>query len=490
MANQSGTRCVCNNRGMHSKLISRFSLVLAAFLASACTTTSTATPTADKVVPAATANVPVPGPTLTPISLPSTVAVAPTATLLAPEPILATTIAAPTVMPPTQTPVPTPNPTAIPGINLRLVDWRKFLTTDKAFKTDPTIEDLTSTGLPYISVVGVKDVVGFPTLGNEVAYGDISGDGRDEALISLFSGGTAGNLGLLVFTGGAQKPVLVAALPGYKIGGVFETGFLKVSQPLYAGFEANCCPSGFESTRYKMTDGKLVLVDTSNEGIPGARVQTVEKFYEFISARQLKAAYGFLSPTYQKDQAYAGWIAGYKYTVSVIARDVRERADGSVSSLLKAIDATNKGHVTQLFHVVWSLIWDGKSKQWRLDSAKVAGVNARLSGKLQYPGNAIPPLALFAKNVDTGDVFSAETKKNQSGWSITVPPGNYVAFAYLLESESPERVGGYSEFVTCGLKAGCPSHKLIVVRADAGKMSSGVDVSDWYAPKGSFPTRP
>ena len=469
---------------MRIKLASHACLLMAGLLATSCSPTPTAAPSAEQPLPNTTANAQSPAPTLTPISLPTIAPPIPTPTLLAPT-------SAPATQAPTAAPLAaTPKPTAVPGINLRMVDWRKFLITDKAFKHESKIDDLSKNGWPYIGLVGKKNVSGFAMLGDRIAYGDISGDGRDEALVSLFSGGTAGNLGLLVFTGGAAKPELVAALPGYKIGGVFEGGVLKVSQPQYAGFEPNCCPSGLSLTRYKISEGTLAQISQVSEGIPEARAPTVEKFYNLLNLKKFKDAYAFLSPGYQQAQPFDAWSAGYKDTLKIEATDVRQRANGSVSAYLKSTDKTGRGPVLESFHVVWVLVWDGKANQWRLDSATVGAVNGRLSGALQYPSSGIPPLSIFARNGDTGDVFSTETKRNQSSWSMAVPAGTYVVFAYLSESFDGNLVGGYSDFVTCGLQAGCPSHKLIAVKVEANKTITGVDVSDWYAPAGTFPARP
>ena len=370
------------------------------------------------------------------------------------------------------------------------MDWRKFLTTDKAFKFDPTIEDFSKNAWPYISVAANKEASGYAMLGDRIAYGDISGDGKEEALVSLFSGGTAGNLGVLLFRAGAEKPELVAAFPGYKLGGVFDGGVLTVTQPLYAGFEPNCCASGFKFTRYKIVDSKLVDLGTISEGIPAARPYTVQKFFEYLNDKKFKDAYAFLSPTYQHDQPFEPWKAGYKNTTNIVVSDVRQRANGLVSALVKGTDSTAKGLVSQTYHVVVSLTWDTKAGQWLLDTATVDIAAAKLTGKLQYPSSFIPALEIFARDTESGDVFSTDTKQNQNNWSLVVPSGTYQVFAYVLNASNTELAAGYSEFVTCGLKVSCPSHKLIMVKAESGKTTSGVDVSDWYAPVGTFPPRP
>ena len=42
----------------------------------------------------------------------------------------------------------------------------------------------------------------------------------------------------------------------------------------------------------------------------------------------------------------------------------------------------------------------------------------------------------------------------------------------------------------CGLKASCSDHTLIAVTVGAGETVRDIEVSDWYAPQGTFPPRP
>ncbi len=112
-----------------------------------------------------------------------------------------------------------------------------------------------------------------------------------------------------------------------------------------------------------------------------------------------------------------------------------------------------------------------------------------INGALGYPSDGIPPLRIFAIDVDSGDYYSIDTELNQKTYSLPVPSGSYHIFAYLLEEDS-DFAGGYTEFVPCGLRADCPSHELIPVSVEAGETIEGIDPMDWYAPPGSFPSRP
>ena len=111
-----------------------------------------------------------------------------------------------------------------------------------------------------------------------------------------------------------------------------------------------------------------------------------------------------------------------------------------------------------------------------------------ISGALGYPSDQIPPLRVYAIDVESGDYHTVDTELNQTTYSLPVPPGTYHVLAYLLEEDSGF-AGGYSEFVLCGLQADCPSHDLIPVSVASDETSDGIDLTDWYAPPGSFPPR-
>lgn len=59
-----------------------------------------------------------------------------------------------------------------------------------------------------------------------------------------------------------------------------------------------------------------------------------------------------------------------------------------------------------------------------------------------------------------------------------MPPGKY--FIYSKTPNSWDKPAYYTEFVTCGLNYGCPSHKKIIVTAVSGKIISKIDPQDNY----------
>lgn len=110
-----------------------------------------------------------------------------------------------------------------------------------------------------------------------------------------------------------------------------------------------------------------------------------------------------------------------------------------------------------------------------------------ISGELSYPSERIPALTIFATRIDNGKstYYSIETGEDQSSYSIRVDPGVYYLVAYF-----GDMAGGYTKFVKCGMSVNCQDHSLVPVMAAAGETITGVDIQDWYAPSGTFPSQP
>src|SRR5438105_1346782 len=116
-------------------------------------------------------------------------------------------------------PPPVVNPTRTgKGLDMRTLDWFKVVTTDPNLTYDPSIPPPPGVQVgPYVTLKKDANAAGHALVENDrILFMDMSGDGQEEAVISLFSGGTAGNLGLLVYTAVHNAPALADALPGYK----------------------------------------------------------------------------------------------------------------------------------------------------------------------------------------------------------------------------------------------------------------------------------
>ena len=121
-----------------------------------------------------------------------------------------------------------------------------------------------------------------------------------------------------------------------------------------------------------------------------------------------------------------------------------------------------------------------------------AVARSSISGKLGYPSSFIPPLRIFALNPASGAFFKQDTVQNQPSYSLDVDPGTYLVFAYILgpDGQAGGLSGGFTPAVPCGLSVDCTDHSLSPVVVAPGANVPGIDITDWYAPEGSFPQPP
>jgi hypothetical protein len=88
---------------------------------------------------------------------------------------------------------------------------------------------------------------------NLIRCGDVTRDGDADALFTIASGGTAGDIrfGVLRGSSDGSAPELVLYRQGYKVGIARRNRrSFEVIQPHYKAGEPNCCPSSFRKRRY------------------------------------------------------------------------------------------------------------------------------------------------------------------------------------------------------------------------------------------------
>jgi hypothetical protein len=156
--------------------------------------------------------------------------------------------------------------------------------TDLPVETEPAAPTVTpgASGIREYDFSTQADVAAFITEnGGEVdttaiVYADLTGDGAEEAIVPISSGGTLGNLVIFVFSYddlyGAT--VLLQAEPeaGGGITADLQEGQLFVDVAVYGPNDPECCPSLVRRTYYRW-DGSALVVDREEEipADPGAR---------------------------------------------------------------------------------------------------------------------------------------------------------------------------------------------------------------------------
>jgi hypothetical protein len=124
-----------------------------------------------------------------------------------------------------------------------------------------------------------------------------------------------------------------------------------------------------------------------------------------------------------------------------------------------------------------------------------------VTGKLGYPSDFIPALAIYAlpvSNLSDGRyVIFTERTTGAPGGSVTytmqVPAGTYYFVAYVRDTPVGSRngAGAYTRYVTCGMTPACDAnHDFIPVTVTAGQTNTDIDIRDWYRGPDGYPPRP
>jgi hypothetical protein len=96
---------------------------------------------------------------------------------------------------------------------------------------------------------------------DRLVYGDLTGDGKPDVAVTVFSGGTAGDIAYYVLTTqGGTLHAIQHSNQEYKVGVQIYKGRLEVTRPLYASSDPNCCPSHLEVTDYRYNGRTMAVV--------------------------------------------------------------------------------------------------------------------------------------------------------------------------------------------------------------------------------------
>ncbi|MFA4930269.1 MAG: hypothetical protein WC570_00160 [Patescibacteria group bacterium] len=120
------------------------------------------------------------------------------------------------------------------------------------------------------------------------------------------------------------------------------------------------------------------------------------------------------------------------------------------------------------------------------NSIEESNPSGTIEGSLSYPSEVIPDMTVCAQetsgnfnDICTINLIDDPKYTAGRGYKLVVPPGTYNIYAYLGDSSYKAY---YSEFVTCGLDIGCPSHDYIDIVVEDSDHYQNVDPIDWYAP--------
>jgi hypothetical protein len=113
-------------------------------------------------------------------------------------------------------------------LDITKTEWKAVVLAEAKLKKSPGELPLNNT-YPYI--VTPNKIEGYAIFDSPV-YGDLTGDDKPEAILPVSSGGTAGDVGALLFRLGRNgKPELITSVGGYKMNASITNAELVVTQP-------------------------------------------------------------------------------------------------------------------------------------------------------------------------------------------------------------------------------------------------------------------
>ncbi len=106
-----------------------------------------------------------------------------------------------------------------------------------------------------------------PASADRVLCWDFTRDGRTDLAVTIASGGTAGDIGYVVFRRTASGWAVALARSGYKVGLFRVGGDVVSSQPVYRKNDPNCCPTGgFDHLRFHWNGVRFVVARSWHSG--------------------------------------------------------------------------------------------------------------------------------------------------------------------------------------------------------------------------------
>jgi len=135
----------------------------------------------------------------------------------------------------------------------------------------PEIQDV-----DFSQVPAVEDLLaasGSRLAPDQIIFADLTGDGVDEAVVPISTGGSAGNFAYAVFgyQEGDLEELLVAKPEAGRVTVSVEDGVLVETQPIYAPEDPFCCPSQLHHIYYRWDGGELVVDYEITEKVPSAK---------------------------------------------------------------------------------------------------------------------------------------------------------------------------------------------------------------------------
>jgi hypothetical protein len=120
-------------------------------------------------------------------------------------------------------------------------------------------------------------------------------------------------------------------------------------------------------------------------------------------------------------------------------------------------------------------------------ASQIPAAEGQVTGRICYPSEGIPAMTAYFQDTQTNTVRRLPISQNQSSYEMTLPPGTYIAYAWLPDFSLG---GAYSRAVPCGLGVDCTDHSLLTFEVVSSDSTDGIDICDWYSRPGDVPMPP
>ena len=105
-----------------------------------------------------------------------------------------------------------------------------------------------------------------------------------------------------------------------------------------------------------------------------------------------------------------------------------------------------------------------------------------IEGTVAFPGQVVPSMTVYASEVDTSKLHTAQLVRGQANFSLEVPPGRYLIFLAPNEPGAPDIYGAYTRYSQCAphaIDGQCEDHALVAVAVAPRASRTTVTVDDW-----------
>jgi hypothetical protein len=106
-----------------------------------------------------------------------------------------------------------------------------------------------------------------------------------------------------------------------------------------------------------------------------------------------------------------------------------------------------------------------------------------IAGTVSFPSQVVPSMTVYASDLDTSRIHTAQLARGQVNFAVEVPPGRYLVFLAPNEPGAPDIYGAFTRYSQCAphdVDGACEDHALIPVAVTVKAPHAAVTIDDWY----------